>query len=92
MQDRSCTATMCTLVNTAELHVPKLVFASSPAQSHDRPGHPECAARGTAILDALQAAELTVEALPGQARHTMTDNRWLRMHLVQGSHCGLHIQ
>lgn len=66
VQDRSSCATTCTLANAGEIHVPKLVYVSSPALSHDKPGHPECAARGTAILDALQAANLTAEALPGQ--------------------------
>ena len=45
---------------------PKLIYISSTAPSHDRLGHPECAARGAAILDALQANEITPEALPGQ--------------------------
>ncbi|CAL8465932.1 g5468 [Coccomyxa elongata] len=65
-KDRTSNATLCSLARATDLNVPKLVYASSPAQSHDRPGHPECAARGTAILDALQAADLTAEALPGQ--------------------------
>lgn len=66
-QERSQQATTCTLASVGDLHVAKLVYASCPALSHDRPGHPECAARGSAILDALQAASLTEEALPGQA-------------------------
>lgn len=45
---------------------PKLIYISSTAPGHDRLGHPECAARGAAILDALQANKLTPEALPGQ--------------------------
>ena len=45
---------------------PQLFYISTPAPSHDRLGHPECAARGTAILDALQANKLTPQALPGQ--------------------------
>ena len=49
-----------------DVEKPKLIYISSPALSHDRLGHPECAARGTAILDALQANKLTPEALAGQ--------------------------
>lgn len=49
-----------------EIERPKLICISSPAPSHDRLGHPECAARGAAILEALQANKLTQEALPGQ--------------------------
>lgn len=45
---------------------PKLIYISSTAPNHDRLGHPECAARGTAIMEALQANKLTSEALPGQ--------------------------
>ena len=45
---------------------PKLIYISSTAPSHDRLGHPECAARGAAIMDALQANKLTPDALPGQ--------------------------
>ena len=45
---------------------PQLFYISTPAPSHDRLGHPECAARGAAILDALQANEITPQALPGQ--------------------------
>lgn len=69
VQEQSARLTTCNLASAIELHAPRLVYASSPALSHDRPGHPECAARGTAILDALQAANLTAEAMPGQVRH-----------------------
>ena len=45
---------------------PQLFYISTPAPSHDRLGHPECAARGAAILDALQTNKITPQALPGQ--------------------------
>ena len=56
---------------------PQLFYISTPAPSHDRLGHPECAARGTAILDALQANKLTPQALPGQ----VSSSFFLALHL-----------
>ncbi|KAK9842011.1 hypothetical protein WJX81_004193 [Elliptochloris bilobata] len=43
-----------------------MYYAESAAPKHDNPVHPECAARGRAIVDALSVAGLTAEALPGQ--------------------------
>lgn len=39
----------------------RVLFASAPAPAHDKPGHPECAARGAAV-DAALAASGLVEA------------------------------
>ncbi len=38
---------------------PLLYWAKAEAPLHDKLGHPECAARGSAILEALDAAGLT---------------------------------
>jgi len=54
---------------------PKLIYISSTAPNHDRLGHPECAARGTAIMEALQANKLTSEALPGQVCSGVSTSR-----------------
>lgn len=45
---------------------PQLIYAECAAPKHDNPVHPECAARGRAIFDALAAAKLDADALPGQ--------------------------
>eukprot|EP00884_Botryococcus_braunii_P010038 jgi/Botrbrau1/19035/Bobra.0100s0063.1 len=44
----------------------RIYFANSPAPMHDRPSHPECAARATAIEAALLIGGLTPQALPNQ--------------------------
>ena len=43
----------------------RLLIAGAGAPRHDRPGHPECAARAGAIEAGLVAAGLTPAALPG---------------------------
>lgn len=49
---------------------PLLYYAKAEAPHHDKLGHPECAARGSAILEALDAAGLTERGAPGQASTT----------------------
>ena len=51
--------------------MPKLIYATSGAPTHDFPGHPECAARVPAILEALQAKAVSAETNPqARPRHT----------------------
>ena len=64
---------------------PKLVYISSTAPSHDRLGHPECAARGAAIMDALQANKLTPDAIPGQVRLPRSLSDCRSVYMVTGS-------
>lgn len=80
----------------------RIYFANAPAPLHDRPSHPECAARANAIEAALLIGGLTPQALPNQARrayrqwHTPT-SLWLEGHiprsvrifLLQGHHMPL---
>ena len=46
-------------VATAAAAAPRLLYATAAAACHDLPGHPECAARVPAILQALEAHGLT---------------------------------
>ena len=45
----------------------KIAYAVSIAPQHDWPGHVECAARGSAIVNSLTTAGLTATANPDQA-------------------------
>ena len=56
------------LLPPAVLDTAQLLYAVSGAPGHTAPGHPECAERVPAILQALSAASLTAAARPGQAR------------------------
>ncbi len=51
---------------------PQLLYAESAAPKHDNPIHPECAARGRAVMEALSTAGLDAQALPGQVRRPIT--------------------
>ncbi len=56
---------------TVAAAAPQLLYAESAAPKHDNPIHPECAARGRAIIEALSTAGLDAQALPGQVRRSV---------------------
>lgn len=47
------------LIPTQDLCSSRLLYATAGASGHDMPGHAECAARASAILDSLEANHLT---------------------------------